>query len=261
MDRAVNMKVLMPLPSTDFDPSETSVPWKELLQAGHHVVFATPDGMPGKADERMLNGTGLGFFKGALMARKDAIEYYQEMERSGEFNAPLKYDDLKEKDFDALFLPGGHAPGMKTYLESGKLKSLVVEFFNQKKVVAAICHGTLLVARSLDPKTGKSVLYGRKTTGLNTAQEFFAWRLTRRKLGDYYRTYPTPLEIEVRSYLADPKNDYYHGPRNFFLGIPTVRDSKENMKAGFVVKDGNYLSARWPGDVYAFSRELLHLLS
>jgi putative intracellular protease/amidase len=28
----------------------------------------------------------------------------------------------------------------------------------------------------------------------------------------------------------------------------------------FVVEDGNYLSARWPGDAYLFGRRLLRLL-
>ena len=34
--------VLIPLPHTDYDPSEVAVPWRVLSQAGHRVVFATP---------------------------------------------------------------------------------------------------------------------------------------------------------------------------------------------------------------------------
>ena len=52
--------VLLPIPTTDSDPTEASVPWKILRAHGIAVVFATPDGKPGQADPRMLNGQGLG---------------------------------------------------------------------------------------------------------------------------------------------------------------------------------------------------------
>jgi putative intracellular protease/amidase len=31
-------------------------------------------------------------------------------------------------------------------------------------------------------------------------------------------------------------------------------------RAAFVVEDGNYVSARWPGDAYLFARRFLALL-
>ncbi|EMO26929.1 hypothetical protein LEP1GSC170_2922 [Leptospira interrogans serovar Bataviae str. HAI135] len=63
-------KVLIPLPSVDFDPSETSIPWKILKENGYEVFFATPNGKPGSADFRMLTGKGLGIWKPILIAHK-----------------------------------------------------------------------------------------------------------------------------------------------------------------------------------------------
>src|SRR3984957_2709243 len=51
--------VLMPLPACDFDPIEVAVTWQVLLAAGHDVVFATPSGQPGRADDLMVTGQGL----------------------------------------------------------------------------------------------------------------------------------------------------------------------------------------------------------
>jgi protease I len=65
--------VLMPIPNSDFDPTETAVPWKILRAHGHEVVFATPNGRPGKADARMLTGTGLFIFAPVLRANADAL--------------------------------------------------------------------------------------------------------------------------------------------------------------------------------------------
>jgi len=37
--------------------------------------------------------------------------------------------------------------------------------------------------------------------------------------------------------------------------------SINDSSAGFVVEDGNYLSARWPGDVHTLSLKFVELLS
>jgi putative intracellular protease/amidase len=52
-------RVLILLPARDFDPSEAAVSWQVLVNAGHVVAFATPDGRPAVADDMMLTGQGL----------------------------------------------------------------------------------------------------------------------------------------------------------------------------------------------------------
>lgn len=78
----------------------------------------------------MLTGKGLGILKSGFMARKDARDAYFKMENSKEFQNPIPYSEIKEKDFQAILLPGGHAQGMKEYLESRILQNVVVDFFN-----------------------------------------------------------------------------------------------------------------------------------
>jgi hypothetical protein len=45
----VSKTVLFPIPSRDFDPTETAVPWRILKKAGVQVVFATPEGQTAEA--------------------------------------------------------------------------------------------------------------------------------------------------------------------------------------------------------------------
>lgn len=246
------MKVLMPIPSKDFDPTETAIPWSLLTEAGVTVVFGTPDGIPGQCDERMLTGKDLGVLKGLLAANRAAFAAYNRMATSTEFMKPLRWQDLNANDFDGLILPGGHAKGMREYLESPTLQKLVADFFKLNKPVGAICHGVVLAARS--QIEGHSVLFGKKTTALLKTQELAAWNLTRLWLGSYYRTYLNlTVEDEVKSRLAS-KRDFRHGP------MPVARDSEKRLKAGFVVQDGNYISARWPGDAHKFSSVFLKVL-
>lgn len=245
--------VLIPIPSSDFDPTEAAVPWQALQTAGHTVVFATPDGQPGRADPRMLTGRGLSLWAPLLRANARGRDAYAAMTRTPEFQQPRRWDQVQAGDFAALLLPGGHAAGMKPYLESPVLQALVGEFFRQGKVVAAICHGVLLAARSQTPE-GLSVLHGRQTTALLQMQEMTAWALTCAWLGNYYRTYPESVQAEVTRMLKAPQ-DFCEGP------TALLRDDPDHLQRGFVVRDGHYLSARWPGDAHRFAAELVGMLA
>jgi len=247
-------RILIPLPAYGFDPTEVAIPWKILSRNNIETVFLTPQGKKATTDTIMLNGKKLGIWKSALRARQDAVDANSEMEKSESFCNPVKYTDVQEEGFDAILLPGGHDKGVKEYLESAVLQQLIANFFIAQKPVAAICHGVVLAARSLDPTTGKSVICNYKTTSLLKSQELLAYNLTRLWLKDYYLTYPEQtVEDEVKSVLADSKN--------FLKGsTPLLRDSNKELKRGFIVKDRNYLSARWPGDVYNFSFAFIKMI-
>lgn len=283
------MNLLMPLPRADFDPSEAAVSWRVLAAAGHDIVFATPDGRVARADPVMLSGIGLDFCSrlpglrplkliGLLLrADRNARAAHGELVNNAAFRAPLSYAQIRSGDFDALLLPGGHAQGMREYLESELLQRRVAEFFDADKPVAAICHGVVLAARSRSLRTGKSVLHGRKTTALTWKLERSAWRLSRYAGRwwdrDYYRTYREQpgepagyrsVQAEVTCALARPED---------FLDVPAdapyrwrknggiARDGADDARPAFVVRDGNYVSARWPGDVHTFARTFAEMLA
>jgi protease I len=244
--------VLMPLPQRDFDPTETGVPWRVLTGRGHRLVFATPEGAPGLADPLMLTGEGLGLLAPLLKADDNGRSAHDAMVGSAEFRNPIRHDEIRIGDFDAVLLPGGHAKGMRPYLESERLREAVAGFFRRQKIVAAICHGVLLAARARG-EDGRSVLHGRKTTALTRRMELGAWALTCLYLGDYYRTYRRTVEDEVRGALARPE-DFITGP------LSLARDGPDKLGLGFALRDGNYLSARWPGDAHRFAAELAQML-
>lgn len=280
-------RVLIPLPRRDFDPSEVALSWQVLRERGHEVVFATPDGEPAEADPIMISGRGLDawsplpllghlkLFGLILRARADARHAYRQMQADPAFANPLRWNAASARDFDGLLLGGGHwARGMREFLESPTLQSLVAGCFAADKPVAAICHGVLLAARSLRAD-GRSVLYGRKTTALTWKQERSASLLAH--LGrfwdrNYYRTYPEQpgqaagymsVQHEVTRALASPQDfldvpaDAPHVLRKT-LGLH--RDSAADARPAWVVRDGKYVSARWPGDAYAFAATFAQLL-
>jgi putative intracellular protease/amidase len=281
-------RVLILLPARDFDPSEAAVSWQVLVNAGHVVAFATPDGRPAVADDMMLTGQGLDPWgavpllrnlplMGLLMrANRDARKAYAAMIADPNYRAPQRWDAVDASGFDGLLLPGGHrARGMRDYLESETLQRHVASFFEAERPVAAICHGVLLAARSISKHTGRSVLSGYRTTALTWALERSAWKLarvTRFWDPDYYRTYLEQkgqpdgfmsVQQEVTRALARPED---------FMDVPKTdpdhhrktsglqRDSLDDARPAFVVRDRNYVSARWPGDAHTFAKTFAGML-
>jgi putative intracellular protease/amidase len=211
-----------------------------------------------------------------VRANRDARKAYTGMITDPNYIAPQRWDAVDPITYDALLLPGGHrARGMRQYLESDILQGIVISFFEEEKPVAAICHGVLLAARSISKRTGRSVLSGYQTTALTWAFENSAWsvaRITRFWDPDYYRTYLEQdrqpkgymsVQQEVTRALARPedfrdvpKEDPYYRRKTSGL----VRDTMDDETPAFVVRDRNYVSARWPGDVHTFAKTFAGML-
>jgi putative intracellular protease/amidase len=237
------MKVLVPLPDRDFDTTEVAVPWHHLRERGHEVVFATERGAVAACDPKLLDGV----IFGKLGADPEPIAFYRELEQSAEFQAPITWEAIVPAEYDGLVLPGGHAKGMRQYLASRLLQSRVAGFWALERPVGAICHGVLVLARS-------GVIGQSRTTCLPKFMERSAFLATAWRLGRYYRTYPQYVEDEVKAALDDPRQ-FERGPRG------TKRGTADDDTHAFVVEDGRYVSARWPGDAYLFARRFEALLT
>jgi putative intracellular protease/amidase len=237
----LRVRILMPLPDHDFDVTEVAVPWRLLTDAGHQVVFGTERaGTRPAADPRLLTGV----IFGQLGAEPEPKRFYQQLTADPGFAAPIAWAAIEPSDYDGLLLAGGHAPGMRQYLGSSLLHAKVAEFWRLERPVAAICHGPIVLARA-------GVLAGRRTTCLPKYMERMAYYATAWKLGRYYRTYRAYVEDEVRKAGAR----FERGP------IATARGTATDDGPAFTVQDGNYVSARWPGDAYLFARRFDQLLT
>ena len=125
-------------------------------------------------------------------------------------------------------------------------------------------------------RSGRSVLFGRKTTALTWALERKAaltGRIARFWDPHYYRTYQEKpgqpagfmsVQQEVTRALA-AESDFIDVPetspnhRKQTSGMH--RDSRHDSSPAFTVRDGNYLSARWPGDVFTFAQTFAAMLN
>ena len=225
----VSTSILMPLPDQDFDPTEAALPWQVCTSRGWQVAISTEHGKVARADPNLLKGP----FPGLLSAGAKARAAYQQMTQDPAYQHPIPYAEIDPGREGALLLPGGHAPGNRQYLESPLLRSKVLQFWQQGKLIGAICHGMLVLARTIDPQTGRSVLYGHKVTALpKWLDRAAAWLLKRG-----YIMYPLCVADEVRACLERPED--------FSIG--------EGILVPYAVCDGSLITSRWSLDAELFS--------
>jgi protease I len=76
--------------------------------------------------------------------------------RGHNFTLNATFDEVREEDYDALFLPGGRAP---EYLRlNPRVLEIVRNFTRQEKPIAAVCHGVQFL-------TAADVVRGKRLTG------------------------------------------------------------------------------------------------
>lgn len=243
------MKVLIPLPKKDFDPSEVVIPWS-ILRTGCQVVFATPDGVRSVPDNHTLTGDGLGLLSPVLKTGKRVKHALDEMMNTHYFHHPITYEEAYNTDFEGIILPGVHVDGAKDYLESETLQKLITKHMQKRKPIGAICQGLLILARSKDSNK-LSLIYDKKVTGLPKVFEWLSHDFPKGLFADNVER--LSLEDEVKSVLKN-KDQFKAGPP------PLLKDSLSRLWIGHVVKDENLVTARWAGDAHRFAMEFKEML-
>jgi putative intracellular protease/amidase len=231
--------ILIPLPDHDFDPTESAIPWKVCTSRGWKVIFSTEHGKVAQADPHLLKGPILGPFGASAKAQAA----YRQMTQDPAFQQPIPYAEIDPEQAQAILLPGGHAPGMRQYVESPVLQNKVLQFWQQGRLIGAICHGMLVLTRTIDPQTGRSILYGHKVTALPRLIDRAGYQLAR-LLRRRYLIYSCYVAEEVRACLEHPA-DFSNGP---------------SILVPYVVSDGNLVTSRWPVDADLFSERFADAL-
>jgi protease I len=123
-------KTIMILATHGFEQSELEVPRDRLKAAGATVHVVSPE--------------------------KGEIKGWNMKDWGHPVKVDRTLDDVKADDYDAIVLPGGQINPDILRINDKALR-MILAFFNQKKVVAAVCHAPWLLI-----ETG--IIRGRKAT-------------------------------------------------------------------------------------------------
>lgn len=132
--QSLNGKRIAILAANGFEQSELMVPLKQLREAGAEVRVVSPE--------------------------SGSIKGWDEKDWGQSVDVDVALDEANADDYDALVLPGGQINPDLLRVEE-KAVALVKAFYEQKKVIAAICHAPWLLIEA-------DVLKGRKATSYHS---------------------------------------------------------------------------------------------
>ena len=223
-------KVLFVLPSHDklgdtgqktgYWLEEFASPYYEFIDNEYEVTIASPKGGKPPVDPKSLQ-------------LENQTEYTKRLQDDQEAKEKLEntliLSEVSPDEYDTLFLPGGHGP-MWDLSQDKDLKKLVERFYNNNKIISAVCHGPAGLIQATD-KNGDSILKNKRITGFTNDEEEFV------KLD---KTVPFSLENKLKE-------------------LGGHFEKTENFKP-FVISDGQIITGQNPASSFLAARKVVEVL-
>lgn len=145
---------------TGFWLEEFAAPYFVFKDAGARITLASPKGGQPPVDPK------------SAMAewQTDATRRFEaDAEGTAALAATLPINAVDAGDYDAIFFPGGHGP-MWDLASDDAVGHLIEAFDEEKKPVAAVCHGpaALVNAKGAD---GQALVAGRRIAAFTNGEE------------------------------------------------------------------------------------------
>ena len=223
-------KVLFVLPSHDklgdtgqktgYWLEEFASPYYEFIDNEYDVTIASPKGGKAPVDPKSLQPENQTEYTKRLQDDQEAKEKLENT---------LILSEVSPDEYDTLFLPGGHGP-MWDLSQDKDLKKLVERFYNNNKIISAVCHGPAGLIQATD-KNGDSILKNKRITGFTNDEEEFV------KLD---KTVPFSLENKLKE-------------------LGGHFEKTENFKP-FVISDGQIITGQNPASSFLAARKVVEVL-
>ncbi|WP_342116996.1 type 1 glutamine amidotransferase domain-containing protein [Pseudoduganella sp. OTU4001] len=170
---------------TGFYLNELMQPVKMLMDAGHTITFATPNGKAPTLDKGSVNPM---FFGGDQTALDTHLKLLEQLRLTDKASSPVvslaRVEQQGYGRYDAVYVPGGHAP-MQDLLTSPALGKVLAAFHKDGKPTALVCHGpiallsampdakgfTMKLAQGATPSQPKWIYSGYKVTVFTNDEE------------------------------------------------------------------------------------------
>lgn len=134
---------------TGFYLNELMQPVKRLLDAGHQVTFATPNGLAPTLDKSSDDKM---YFNNDVNAWRTHRALLDKLRLTSPVSSPVislaRAAQRGYGEFDAIYIPGGHAP-MQDLLTSPALGQTLAAFHAAGKPTALVCHGPIALLSTL----------------------------------------------------------------------------------------------------------------
>jgi putative intracellular protease/amidase len=140
--------------------TELAAPYYILTDAGHEVVFASPDGGEAPIDLLSMKVPFTTAYTDKFL--NDPVALFAAKHTR-------KLRNIDYNTFDAVFFPGGY--GLLTDLASDQfVVKLIKDFFETNRPIAMVCHAPAIL-RDVKLSNGKYLVEGKNLTGFKDAED------------------------------------------------------------------------------------------
>ena len=144
-----------------FFAEELVRPHRAFTEAGHAITISTPGGRRPTMDQASIDPQVVG---------PDAAFYRCYVESiAAQLESPTPLSDVAGQDYDALVIPGGHAPMEDLYADAD-LGRVLGEATDAGAVIAAVCHGPAALLSATRPD-GTWLFHDRRVVSLTNEEE------------------------------------------------------------------------------------------
>ncbi|WP_078006794.1 type 1 glutamine amidotransferase domain-containing protein [Flavobacterium sp. KBS0721] len=144
---------------TGFWSEELAAPYYELLDKGVEITIATPLGGQPPIDPKSADPAS---------ATEDTKRFDADKTLQEKLKHTVKLSTINQKDYDAVFYPGGHGP-LWDLVEDKNSIALIESFYTHKKPVAFVCHAPAVLKNV--KVNGEFLVKGKKVTGFTNEEE------------------------------------------------------------------------------------------
>lgn len=145
---------------TGFWIEELVAPYYAFTDIGIQIDIATPLGGRPPIDPRSEDPS----------AASDATERFdKDTTLLEKLKKTLKLSEVDEKEYDAVFYPGGHGP-LWDLVDDKNSIAIIEAFHNNKKPIAFVCHAPA-VLKNVKNANGDFLIKDKKITGFSNTEE------------------------------------------------------------------------------------------
>ena len=145
---------------TGFWIEEFAAPYYLLKDKGVEITIASPKGGQPPIDPKSETPDS---------QTPATVRFNKDKETQAILANTVKLEQVDHADFDAVFYPGGHGP-LWDLAENETSIALIESFYNNNKVVAAVCHAPA-VFKHTKTADGQFLVKDKKVTGFTNSEE------------------------------------------------------------------------------------------
>lgn len=230
---------------TGFYLNELMQPVKMLMDAGHTITFATPQGKAPTLDKGSVNPM---FFGGDQAALDTHVKLLEQLRLTDKDSSPVvslaRVEQQGYAKYDAVYVPGGHAP-MQDLLTSPALGKVLAAFHKDGKPTALVCHGPIALLSAMPDAKGFSMKMAQGATPTQPKWIYSGYKVT---------VFSNAEEEASKAQLGGGEMKFYPETALVKAGL---KFSKAANWEGNIVTDRELITGQNPASAPLVGKELL----